>query len=1338
MNIALIVLIVVVVVLAVSGLVLFLLLRKGRVPSDGALAEDPKRHTDELGLSFQRAFAAVQAKTGGTALQQRLPYVLLIGDPDSGKTTLMNAVDNGTPSGATGVGSVSWRFLDKGAVIDIPGNFLIAQDGKAQSDGKWERVLKALVRHRAHMPANGIVLTVAASDLLADEDPEQAKLKLRAISIRQKLDELQREFGFILPIHLLVTKCDQVNGFGSFCWEIDRERKDDIFGWSNPNTLETAFSPAWIDEAFDTMQDDIGRQQLQTFGSRAASPEMEGSFVFPLELESLRTPLRVFATEIFRETAYVDANFFRGIFFCGDCTIVRQLPGAAASITEEPGRDTWRRTKRPTEISGRGSIWERFLRPRTPTVVPNPRRDLAFIRQFFDQRALSETQIARPVTRIRLARRRKVLIAQLALASFVGIFGIGTEQAWARLSDLRDHKFVALLNALIQNTTAAAHGKSDAPSLQTAYNLVDTLRTLNASGFKSFFMPGSWGDPLDHRLADALSAAFERTLFPAFSAGLDRRARDLMGNCEVPVKDASPDSAPALDFSNVEFTKNTDYAALVQFVRKYGELDAGIANYDAVRHPGLGSFKDIDALFQYLLGKGLSDSEAVSKSHYYQHAISNSSAPPVPFTNNGQMNTCAQQLASGLVKNFYASWFDNNPLLTNAGEVADEVSDLEDRKLQSNDDLANLAENIRELDSEVSSVSLAWLTNTNFNASSYPAVAGLTSLGFLNADLREQIDANGEKGLAKLKQQLFSIGSELSGPVLEQHGTDVRVSGNVVALEAGLASLLHQQFMGRFASREVDGETVIWNKEALMPAMQMPALYDKYVREQLPLLPPSFRGVLQQIATRNVNAAAAAQVANAEEPQSVLDETTALMAIRSFKDVAPMISQLQSALPGGSVTASTSFRLALNKQAIALARWVNGELRRQAPYPYSVSLDSSGERAPLSYELFKVDSQDGIEEYLANQREHIRTLATDYASPLASYLQSQGLQHAADFDQWSAIVRDVNDYGSKKPGNSIAVLENFIRTDINKISVDNGCHTGGSAARSSDYFLLVRSSLQSAAVEECSEIALSAYANQIAGFFNAKLAGRFPFAPFSSDPGLAQADPADVAEFLRRIGEEGSGLRQFFAGKDQYAEQLKFMEQCLAARDMLSATAAGESPAADLTVYFRSNQSVEKGGNQIIDWSLEAGDAAIHYPGSDNSLRWHYGDGVHVGFRYAKDSPQVPKTGASDANVRVDGRTVTWSYSGPWALFEMLAEHGGKAANFGVTPQMLSSTLGFVITVTSDTSHEKVTATPLEEGNDRIFLRIMARVSNGKQAREVPVIGLPAQAPTTTTLSGKA
>jgi hypothetical protein len=106
--------------------------------------------------------------------------------------------------------------------------------------------------------------------------------------------------------------------------------------------------------------------------------------------------------------------------------------------------------------------------------------------------------------------------------------------------------------------------------------------------------------------------------------------------------------------------------------------------------------------------------------------------------------------------------------------------------------------------------------------------------------------------------------------------------------------------------------------------------------------------------------------------------------------------------------------------------------------------------------------------------------------------------------------------------------------------------------------------------------------------------------------------------------------------------------------------------------------------------------------------------------------------------MRTDGRNVAWSYGGPWALFEMLAQHGGRAANFGITPQMLLSICGFVIPVTSDISHEKATTTAIDEGNDRVFLRIVSRVLDGKQAHEVPIIMPPTRAPMAETFSPKA
>ncbi len=1340
MNITLLVLISVLAVLVILLFIGVWLISRSRVAAKDS-SGGATSGTDELSDSFQSAFAFLRAKVGRNRVQQRLPYILLLGEPDTGKTTLLDELDPSTGKAPSGPGSAQWRFLDQGAVIEVPGDLLVTSDGKAQSDGRWLRVLRQLMRHRPVAPVDGIVLTVSAAQMYSDTEADQARRRIIGSVIRAKLEDLQREFGMVLPIHVVVTKCDHVRGWGSFCWEMDSQRKEDIFGWSNPNTLESAFAPTWVDEAFESIQDQISRYQLRMFGSRQPTSETEELFVFPLEFDVMRAPIRAFLTEVFKETAYVDSNFLRGIFFCGDCTVIQQsAPALAAPVTTDLAIGLKRLSEsvgEPVAISARPA--RQLVPMQMPVVIKSSQRNIAFTRNLFELRVFKENSIGRPVTRIRIARGRGVLATQFALAAFVILFTWGTAHAWYRLSDLRDHKFSRLLSALSDDLTAGTFGKASVPSVQTAYNLIDTLGTINATGFKSFFLPASWGDPLDHSLADTLSAAFGRTVFPALSAALNQKSNDLLGSCSASKLTDTTENETAPALSSVHFVKDPEYVALVTFVRKYEELQSGISSYDAVRRAGLGSFKDLDFLFQYLLGKSLSGADTISSSYYYQHALSNAVGYPVPFTNNGHLDICAAQYSSGLVDNFYRSWLENNPLLSSTSDVAQQIEDLEARKLQTNDGLAALAERIRELDGEISSGNNKWLTTTSFDPDSYPALSRLLKLRMMNADLRQHVSSEGDKALSGLKQQVFSVGSEISGPVLEQHGTEVRLSGNAIALEAGIQSLLHQEFTGDFALRPpVVGNIIIWNKAALMQAAQLPVAYEKYIHEQLPLLPPSFRGPIQQIASKNVNEAAAASVAISEEPQGTLDETNALMAIRSFSDAVPILAQLQAALPGGSTSTSTGFRLILNQQSVALGKWLNAQLVQQPLYPYSVNTDDDENSGPISYLLFKVDSPDSLEDYLASQRDRIQSLALDYASPLSAYLESQGLQHAAGFERWSSVVRDVRDYEGKKPGNPISTLESFIRGDLNKITFENGCHVSGAAARSNDYFYQLRSSLQNAATQECSHIVLNTYSDQIAGFFNAELSGKFPFGSLPSESGAAQADPYKVAEFLDRVARMGTPLRSFFNRSGQYSEELGFLDQSFAVREMLAATPAGQAPSADLVVYFRVNQSAEKGGNEIIDWAFQTGDLAVHFPGTENSLRWHYGDNVRVTLRYAKDAPDVPRAGAFESAERVDGRVVTWDYSGAWSLFALLARHGGRASTFGVSPELLPSTLGFVIPVVPDTSHQKTTKQMTSEGETRVFLRLALRVPDGKQTREVPVVALPTKAPTTTATAAKA
>ncbi|HVV44752.1 MAG TPA: hypothetical protein VHC72_06090 [Bryobacteraceae bacterium] len=171
------------------------------------------------------------------------------------------------------------------------------------------------------------------------------------------------------------------------------------------------------------------------------------------------------------------------------------------------------------------------------------------------------------------------------------------------------------------------------------------------------------------------------------------------------------------------------------------------------------------------------------------------------------------------------------------------------------------------------------------------------------------------------------------------------------------------------------------------------------------------------------------------------------------------------------------------------------------------------------------------------------------------------------------------------------------------------------------------------------------------------------------------------------------------------------------------------APYADAAVYFRVNPNAERNGNEIIDWDFESGDQKVHYPGPAGGVRWHYGDTVRLTMRYAKDSPDIPQAGGAGPDARVDGRTVTWTASGGWSLFAMLAAHGGTASDFGATPEALASTMRFVIPTAPDTTRSRGAIPQSQPGATRVYIRLGLRIPGAKEMREAPLAPFPVKAP---------
>ncbi len=103
-----------------------------------------------------------------------LPWYMVIGESGSGKTTAIQGADLSSPfaevsrvSGISGTRNCDWWFFEQAVLIDTAGRYAIPVDEGRDKD-EWQKFLSLLVRFRKKEPLNGLVVTVAADQLLQD------------------------------------------------------------------------------------------------------------------------------------------------------------------------------------------------------------------------------------------------------------------------------------------------------------------------------------------------------------------------------------------------------------------------------------------------------------------------------------------------------------------------------------------------------------------------------------------------------------------------------------------------------------------------------------------------------------------------------------------------------------------------------------------------------------------------------------------------------------------------------------------------------------------------------------------------------------------------------------------------------------------------------------------------------------------------------------------------------------------------------------------------------------------------------------------------------------------
>ncbi len=1258
-----------------------------------------------------------------------LPWILLLGERGAGKTSIALSAKSLAQTrpdrryaSLKAPGSV-WKVMNNGVLLDVDGSVAspaaasaapasqnanpsanpnASQDSRKPAASRWQSLLAALVDLRPERPVDGIVLTVSAGTLLA-ADP--AALDRLAADAYRQLCDVQDTFRFVLPVSVVVTQCDRVDGFAAFWRAQPPALRKQIFGWSAPESSGNETPRHWSEPAFDVVIDELRALQIDNAPRTRidADPSAEtsgrtadgdGRLLFPARLDALREPLAQWLGGAFRATADRPGHRFRGIYFTGD------LAGGGVSA----------------------------------------RDDVSFVDGLLHDKVFAERGSARVVRASAWSRNRYLRSFQIASLGVAAGLTLALAFSGVRLYTT----VVRLDRELAQLQTLRPYSGGVCPSASEISTLLMTVRDLDARSF-DLANPWSWfGRPLRNGAARVVAGhVFADVVLPGLACQLTVRAQDLMARgMEGQAGTGGAADSASNGSSNPDADAGADTGeavrrarlALNAQLRDVTELEASLGTFETIAEPSEGAASESDllrfaklvnvayglpvSLVQGADGRGVLAAALGAASTAYRPNLPANLAAIYA----AQLTAMERRLRDALVAHAGAGGRLLTGLAAGDGEPATQTRQVvawlnwtRDNWLGSTRAQAasNLCGQIRtDLHQQIAQLVLTDSSSGRsggaaFGAypSPYRALAGETDVIFSDTGC----DALVYAALDQLSVPPYS-------PLIV-HAQGARIFNPSFSDEfAGLTALASLPFMQATHRREAftcetDGAgTRGWNADALGDASAYIDEYRRFMQQFAPKsaasgtpgVPPA-RPLYAQIAARQLENALnhALNDAQRERPSDagvwpVVGSASATLSPAPFDEQA--LAQASREL-ARSLASLVSIERSYSDFGYAGSyRLLSGCLQQYAADRLStvasLAVQSQLYRPPVNRtgpEFFELGTVPVTRDYLARQAARAQVLAA-YAAPFATLALNSGnaassgpnTQTAA---YWSRTIAEVNRYvPAADPASQMGQLASLFVDRLNGMSAENCTARLSNAAApdDDDLFAALHRSLLEYAGLRCEGSDADAF-QALFDSFQTMLAGHYPFVA-SDAADASDASLSAVRDFFAAYAPQAAALRAQLAKLPpaQRDAVRQFLDRLDADQKFFAATLHADGTLGmRLNVAFNVRQGSEQGAGQVVGWMLSSASQSASYPNGPTGLDWSAGQPLALDLTWADLSRWMPYGNPSlPGQPEVDGRTATFSASGTWALLRFAQQH---AAERGATPDG-GVTLRFTVPVASAAS----------------------------------------------------
>ena len=285
----------------------------GGLEDGGAPSPAPGAGSDVRAI-FRQAVVEIQRSRMGPAGIQDLPWWLTLGSTSSGKTELVRNAGLDVPGEFTHslrrgpTAGCNFVLSNQAVVVDTAGSWVEDAD---ETPEEWTTLLKLLAKQRPACPLEGILCVFSALELL-ESPPDQLEQLARAV--RRRRNEAVDTLGFDVPLYIVVTQIDRLQGFAELATSLPTGRLREALGWTNDRreiSDAAELARAHLEAAFDPLQRLLPELLLR-------EPDRERQrrlYLLPQELEGLVDRVGDLLRVIFAPSAYREVPFLRGVYF---------------------------------------------------------------------------------------------------------------------------------------------------------------------------------------------------------------------------------------------------------------------------------------------------------------------------------------------------------------------------------------------------------------------------------------------------------------------------------------------------------------------------------------------------------------------------------------------------------------------------------------------------------------------------------------------------------------------------------------------------------------------------------------------------------------------------------------------------------------------------------------------------------------------------------------------------------------------------------------------------------------------------------------------------------------